>query len=154
MRWAEKRKISIKYHPEIYTDGYLLLEDRNPQEVKKWQNETSSKYHYYPETEYEYQNVKNLYPEAETKPVEFLGFTEGESDSVPYAHLNIGNEYSEMINAEYYKWLTKEGYVIKSTGIEYNPLVLERGGKDVGVLMPIKTEKRYYVNDLKQMENE
>jgi hypothetical protein len=127
---AGTRQIIIKDHPEIYTDSFILLEDRKSPEVKKWQERQT------PHTgePIDYSQLRELYPKEESKIVDFIKFERPERGPI-IAHLSDGRAESIAINAEYYKWLTKEGYTIKSTGKEKTPLVLERGGKDVGLIM-------------------
>ena len=132
-----KRQVIIKDHPEVYTDAVLLIEDRTPEEVKKWQERQE------PAGEpLEYSAVEKIYPKEKTKPVKFIGFEKATSGMPAIARLGISEKESFAVNAEYYKWVESEGYTIKSTGDGEKPFVLERGGKDVGLLMGIRgTEK-------------
>jgi len=137
IKGAGTRQIIIKDHPEIYTDSFLLLEDRTEKEVNVWREkqELGGK-------EMDYSNIESLYPKEKTILTKFVSFEKAEHEGrAATAHLDIGKDTSVMVNAEYYQWLNKQGYIIKSTGKEMTPLVLERNGKDVGLLMPLKGGK-------------
>ncbi len=128
----------VRGHPEIYSDGVILLEDRTPEEVKKWQEKlkrVSKDYGYLEEIDYG--TVKNLYPKGETIEPKLLGYVKGENTYI--AHFDVGKDKTLAVNAEYYKWLKKEGYkfkVVKDNPFE-KPLILERNGKKVGLFMPL-----------------
>lgn len=132
---ASISKTNLKFivggHPNVFTDSFILLEDRTPVEVKKWTEKLSK------ERNVDYSVVRELYPKEKTEPVRLIAF-ERRKPGLNIAHLDIGREESEVINAEYYQWLKKQGYTIKSTGKSLKPLVLERNGKDVGLLMPMQ----------------
>ena len=128
------RRMVVEGHPGIYTDSFLLLEDRTSKEVSSWQEKQEPM-----EDKLKYDVIKTLYPKEKTNPTKFISF-EKPKYGVTIAHIDVGKDKSIQINAEYYQWLNKEGYIIKSSGKYDMPLVLERNGKDVGLLMPIKGE--------------
>ena len=135
----------IKGHPEIFTNSVLLLEDRSADEIKKW----GVKFFNPPSVEY--YKVKNLYETENLRHAIFICYKKGEGKESPIAHLDVEDEKSIPINAEYYKWLIKEGYIIKSPKDRAKPLVLERNGKDVGLLMPLTED---YAKDVGKLRSE
>jgi len=139
--------ILVEGEPRIYTDGFILLADRNPNEVKKWY-ENLKKKSSMPEKTVSIEDVQQAYPEGESKEVKFIGFRQKSPGEI-IAHLDAGLEESIPVHAEYYQWLKKEGYKIKSTGDPEVPLILERNGKDVGLLMPLGEDYREPIEKLK-----
>jgi len=135
----------IKGHPNIFTDSVILLEDRTEAEIKKW----GVKFSNLPDIEYS--KVKNLYETKNLRNAIFICYERGEGKESPIAHLDVEDEKSIPINAEYYKWLIKEGYIIKSPKDRTKPLVLERNGKDVGLLMPLVED---YAKDVGKLRSE
>jgi hypothetical protein len=140
--------IMVEGKPEIYTDGIILLEDRNPAEVKKWYEELKKKTSG-SERVIDVETIRRAYPQKETKEVKFVAFEELFYPEMVIAHLDAGLEKSIPVDAEYYQWLKKEGYKIKSTGEQEVALVLERNGKDVGLLMPLTQDHSKLIEDLK-----
>jgi hypothetical protein len=126
--------VIVKGHPEIYCDGYLLLEDLEPEQVQKWYSEKIDRL---PIKEISYESIKMLYPNADT--YEFAKFIRYEKLG-KFMVAVLKNEYNEVyLNDEYYLFLHEKNYQFKIPKIcsERTPVLLYRNNKLVGIIMSI-----------------
>jgi len=142
----------IKNSPCSYSDTFLLLEDRTPEEVEQWTHELVKKTKKEPKkiSEKCITSTRKYYEEP-IYPTKFVCYEEIKvnKNKVIVAHLNYDGEFSIVVAGEYYKWLTNQGYEIYAIEQE-RPLILKRNGRPAGMLMPCNIHYSTTIEDLKK----
>jgi len=150
--FEKPRPHTVENSPSVYTDGFLLLEDRTSEEVEKWIQELIKKTKKEPKKISESCIISTRkYYEEPIYPTEFICYEQIQTkkNKVIVAHLDYGDKSSIAVAGEYYKWLINQGYKLYATGQE-KPLILKRNNKISGMLMPCNFHYSTYVEDLKK----
>ncbi len=137
IRWArDSRKLyRVPDMPSVFCDGELLLCDRTEEEVRGWLHDKTGLEHLSKDT------VQCFIDECsgETLPLPLPPLAVSDvNGAASFMHFDIGLDKPLSVNAEAYRWLTKEGYsLFYQPGKRKSAVVLKRSGDSVaGLLMP------------------
>lgn len=150
--------IIVKEHPEIFTNGRMLLFDRTEEEVKLWQDIIKKKKIYSGrEISLEYKVVMDTYDNITKYEEILLAASTGLAPlPEPLAYVisnyfgifavfqpdSTNNNYI-FLGAEAYAWLIKEGYILYGLLPDKGIRLSRNGNEDAGVIMGVRVCQEY-----------
>jgi hypothetical protein len=150
--------ITVKEHPEIFTEGRMLLFDRTEEEIKLWQDIIKKKKNYSGrEISLDYKVILTTY-DKNTKYDEILLAASTGLAPLPEPIAYVVDKYLGILavfqpdstnnnyiflGAEAYAWLTKEGYILYGLLPDKGIRLSRNKNEDAGVIMGVSVCQEY-----------